>query len=224
MMACLRTLTIEIRPHSPRLIAPKYFRRMSNETVKDLNPDKIQVTSRSTYETDIKLSPATVAPLPLDQFKAWFEEVNKNETVKEPEAMTLSTATRSGIPSARVVLLKQVDARGFTFYTNYTSRKSQELIENPNAALVFYWKEVHRSVRVVGKVERVSREESAEYFNSRPVGSRMGAWASRQSSVVGEGVLQDRMEKLQSRFGPLENPETQVPLPDFWGGWRLIPT
>ncbi|KAF8895545.1 pyridoxamine 5'-phosphate oxidase [Infundibulicybe gibba] len=177
------------------------------------SPDKIKVLPHRQYYTSDQLSPSNVAPSPLDQFRSC-----------EPEAMCLSTATTSGIPSARIVLLKQVDARGFVFFTNYTSRKSGELSENPHAALAFYWREVHRSVRVVGRVEKVSREESAEYYNSRPLGSRLGAWASRQSTVVGEGEVGDRLQKLQIRFGVQEgNQEAAVPPPDFWGGWRIIP-
>jgi pyridoxamine-phosphate oxidase len=138
--------------------------------------------------------------------------------------MTLSTATPSGIPSARVVLFKQLDSRGFVFFTNYTSRKSQELLSNPNAAIVFYWSEVHRSVRALGKVEKISREESEAYFKGRPVGSRLGAWASKQSSVVGEGEVNARLKKLEERFGTKDGDQNgDVPLPDFWGGWRIVP-
>jgi pyridoxamine-phosphate oxidase len=189
-----------------------------------LSTEKIAVTSHQQYYTTDLLSPTTVAPSPLDQFRAWFTEVSQNEAVKEPEAMSLSTCTPSGIPSARIVLFKQLDSRGFIFFTNYTSRKSQELIANPRAALVFYWREVHRSVRVVGRVEKVSVEQSNEYFRSRPIGSRLGAWASKQSSVVEETELHARLEKLQQRFGVNEGDEDgEVPLPDFWGGWRVVP-
>ncbi|KAJ3505280.1 hypothetical protein NLJ89_g7500 [Agrocybe chaxingu] len=123
----------------------------------------------------------------------------------------------NGVPSARVVLLKQVDARGFVFFTNYTSRKSQEIIANPHAALVFYWREIHKSVRVVGRVEKITREESDEYFQSRPLGSRLGAWASKQSSVIPEDAIEARLHRVSDRFG--EN----VPTPEFWGGWRVVP-
>jgi len=185
---------------------------------------KLAITSHQQYHTPDNLSPTTVAPSPLDQFRAWFTEVSQNDSVKEPEAMSLSTATPSGIPSARIVLFKQLDSRGFIFFTNYTSRKSQELLANPRAALVFYWREVHRSVRVVGRVEKVSREESKEYFRSRPIGSQLGAWASKQSTVVGETELHARLEKFQERFGVSEGDvEGEAPLPDFWGGWRVVP-
>lgn len=184
----------------------------------------IVVTSHQQYHTAEQLSPSTVAPSPLDQFRAWFTEVSQNDNVAEPEAMSLSTATLSGIPSARIVLFKQLDSRGFTFFTNYTSRKSKELLENPRAALVFYWKEVHRSVRVLGTVEKVNKEESEAYYRSRPLGSRLGAWASKQSTVVGEGEVQTRLKKLEERFGVNGNAgDAEVPLPDFWGGWRVVP-
>jgi len=189
-----------------------------------VSPEKIAVTTHQQYYTSDLVSPTTVAPSPLDQFRIWFTEVSQNESVKEPEAMTLSTATPAGIPSARIVLFKQLDSRGFIFFTNYSSRKSQELLANPRAALVFYWREVHRSVRVVGRVEKVSREESKEYFRSRPIGSRLGAWASKQSAVVGETELHARVEKFQQRFGVSEGDvDGEVPLPDFWGGWRVVP-
>ena len=138
--------------------------------------------------------------------------------------MSLSTCTRDGIPSSRVVLLKQVDARGFVFFTNYTSRKSRELTENPRAALAFYWREVSRQVRVVGTVERVARAESDAYFKSRPLGSRIGAWASKQSGVVKEGEVAERVQEIKKRFDvPDGANEADVPPPEFWGGWRVIP-
>lgn len=180
--------------------------------------DKIQVLPHQQYNTADSISPSSLAASPLDQFRIWFTEIQG--AVAEPEAMTLSTATAAGIPSSRVVLFKQLDKTGFVFYTNYTSRKSKELLENPYASLVFYWKEVHKSVRVLGKAEKLSREESEEYYHSRPIGSKLGAWASKQSSVIGEGEIEDRMEKYKQRF----NDGTDVPLPEFWGGWRIVPT
>ncbi|OCH85577.1 pyridoxamine 5'-phosphate oxidase [Obba rivulosa] len=185
-------------------------------------PDKLQVTAHNQYDAPESLSPSTVAPSPLDQFCTWFTQVQG--VVSEPEAMSLSTATPSGIPSSRFVLFKQLDARGFVFYTNYTSRKSQELRANPHAALAFYWREVHKQVRVVGRVERVSREESEEYFHGRPAGSQLSAWASRQSSVVAEGEVQARYDELKERFKvPGTEHDVDVPLPEFWGGWRVVP-
>jgi len=187
-------------------------------------PDKLQVLPHHQYVTAEHLTPSSVSPSPLDQFRLWFKQAVEGGQVQEPEAMSLSTATPTGIPSARIVLLKQVDARGFVFFTNYTSRKSHELIANPHAALVFYWREIHRSVRVTGRVEKLTYKESDEYFQSRPIGSRVGAWASRQSTVIGESELDSRLKKLQDRFRVHESQDGgDVPTPDFWGGWRVIP-
>ncbi|CAL1713137.1 unnamed protein product [Somion occarium] len=137
--------------------------------------------------------------------------------------MCVSTVTASGVPSSRFVLFKELDSRGFIFYTNYTSRKSKELQENPRAALAFYWKAVSRQVRVIGRVEKIGREQNEEYFKSRPVGSRLGAWASPQSTVVEEGELRDRLDKVKEQFGVNGSEDADIPLPDFWGGWRVIP-
>ncbi|KAH9950593.1 pyridoxamine 5'-phosphate oxidase [Amylocystis lapponica] len=178
-------------------------------------PDKLQVTAHTQYDAPESLAPSAVAASPLDQFRTWFTDVQG--TAREPESMTLCTSTAGGVPSARIVLFKQLDPRGFVFYTNYTSRKSQELRANPRAALVFYWPEVHRQVRVVGRAEQVSRAESEEYYHSRPRGSQVGAWASRQSTVVAEGEVQDRARKIGERY------TGEVPLPEFWGGWRIVP-
>ncbi|PPQ81262.1 hypothetical protein CVT25_015046 [Psilocybe cyanescens] len=186
--------------------------------------DKLQVLPHHQYVTNDNLSPNTVASSPLEQFRAWFKEAIEGGEVKEAEAMTLSTATPTGIPSARIVLLKQVDSKGFVFFTNYTSRKSKELSENPHAAIAIYWREIHRSVRVVGRVEKLSPEENTEYFQSRPIGSRLGAWASKQSTVIQEGDLDARLEKVKTRFGIQDEKDGGVvPTPEFWGGWRVIP-
>ncbi|KIJ54405.1 hypothetical protein M422DRAFT_25303 [Sphaerobolus stellatus SS14] len=187
------------------------------------DPSTLCITSHNQYASSVVLTPTTVSPSPILQFEQWFTEASE-AGVKEPEAMSLSTCTKSGIPSSRILLLKQVDARGFVFYTNYTSRKSKELEENPYAALAFHWKEVQRQVRVVGKVEKVSQKESDEYFRSRPLGSRIGAWSSPQSTVVGEDDVARRVEETKQRFSVQGGAtEADVPLPDFWGGWRVIP-
>jgi len=185
--------------------------------------DKLKVTSHRQYHTPNPLTPSAVTSSPLDQFRIWFTEAQG--AVLEPEAMSLSTVTASGVPSSRFVLFKELDGRGFVFYTNYTSRKSKELLENPRAALAFYWREMHRQVRIVGRVEKVSKEQSDEYFRSRPLGSRLGAWASEQSSVVGEGEVKARLEQLWERFGVTDDVKdvVDVPLPEFWGGWRVVP-
>lgn len=161
------------------------------------------------------LSENELAADPVDQFRLWLEQVQAVEPL-EFTAMTLATADREGRPSARVVLLKGVDERGFVFYTNYESRKAREMEENPRAALVFYWSVLDRQVRVEGTVERTSREESEAYFVSRPLGSRVGAWASPQSRVIADREeLERRVHEIEARF------VGEVPLPDAWGGFRL---
>lgn len=187
-----------------------------------MHSDKLVVIDHQQYHSSENLSPSTVPADPLDLFRHWFTSVQG--TVREPEAMALSTVSAEGIPSTRIVLLKQVDNRGFVFYTNYNSRKSREMDANPHASLALYWREVHRQVRAVGPVEKVSREESEAYFRSRPLGSRIGAWASNQSAVIAEGELDQQVEQIKERFGAKEGEvEADIPLPDHWGGWRLIP-
>jgi pyridoxamine 5'-phosphate oxidase len=159
---------------------------------------------------------ADLADDPVEQFRAWFEAAVAGG-VPEPTATTLATANASGSPSARLVLLKGYDARGFVFFTNYESRKGRELAENPRAALVFYWAALNRQVRIEGEVERTSREESEAYFATRPLGARLGAWASPQSRPLGgREELEARMLELAERFGE------EVPLPEHWGGFRLV--
>jgi pyridoxamine 5'-phosphate oxidase len=160
-----------------------------------------------------------VAADPLEQFARWYDEAIAAGVVL-PEAMALATATPDGAPSARMVLLKGVDERGFVFYTNYESRKGRELAENPRAALVFHWPQTpRRQVSATGRVERLPAEESAEYFRTRPFGSRIGAWASRQSDVI-EG-----REELERSFAELEaeHSDGEVTRPQWWGGYVLRP-
>ncbi len=165
------------------------------------------------------LSEAGVLPDPLEQFALWFKEA-LNSQLTEPNAMTLATATRTGRPSARTVLLKGIDHQGFVFYTNYESRKGGELAENPQAALLFTWLELERQVRVEGTVEKVTREESLAYFQSRPKSSQIGAWASPQSrSIPDRGVLEKNVADLSQQHAAAET----LPLPPFWGGFRLKP-
>ncbi len=155
---------------------------------------------------------------PIEQFRKWFDEALAAD-LHEPNAMTLATATPDGKPSARVVLLKGFDARGFVFYTNYEGRKGRELAENPRAALVFYWGELERQVRVEGRVWRVLEEESDAYYASRPRGSRLGAWASAQSrSVERRELVEERLRELEREYAGRE-----VPRPPFWGGYRVEP-
>lgn len=155
---------------------------------------------------------------PIAQFTTWFDDAVRAE-VMEPNAMCLATATPDAYPSARMVLLKGVDARGFVFYTDYRSRKGRELADNPGAALCFFWPELERQVRVTGAVQRVSRAESDAYFQSRPLPSRIGAWSSVQSSVLpSREVLEAEVEAVTQRFAAGE-----VPLPEHWGGFRVVP-
>jgi pyridoxamine 5'-phosphate oxidase len=164
------------------------------------------------------LHEAGAAPDPFRQFRSWFEEVHKANLL-QPDAMTLATATPDGRPSARVVLLRGFDERGFVFFTNYESRKAGELEGNPRAALAMYWPEFGRQVRIEGRVERVAAEESDAYFQSRPRGSQLSAWASPQSQVVrNREFLEERVGQIATTFqdGP-------VPRPQFWGGYRVIP-
>jgi pyridoxamine 5'-phosphate oxidase len=157
-------------------------------------------------------------PNPIEQFRRWFDEVLAAD-LHEPNAMTVATATREGRPSARIVLLKGFDERGFVFYTNYEGRKSGELETNPYAALVLYWGELERQVRIEGRVSRVSEEESDAYFAGRPRGSQLGAWVSEQSRPVeGRSALEGRLRELEADYEGRE-----VPRPPFWGGYRVEP-
>lgn len=156
---------------------------------------------------------------PLDQFAAWMADAVA-VPLPEPTAMVLATVSASGRPRARTVLLKHYDSGGFTFYTNRTSRKGTDLAEVPRACLLFPWHAMHRQVIIEGSVSALSAEESEPYFHSRPRGSQLGAWASRQSAVIGSRAeLDDRYAELERRW-----PDgTEVPMPDFWGGYRVVP-
>jgi pyridoxamine 5'-phosphate oxidase len=170
--------------------------------------------------TDIseELDEQTIDRNPIDQFKLWFDDAVASG-MKLPEAMTLATSTRDGKPSARVVLLKDVDNDGFVFYTNYRSAKARDLEANPQAALVFYWSQFDRQVRVEGTVERVSTEESRAYFKTRPRESQIGAWASPQSNVIANReVLDARVAELEELYS-----EREIECPEHWGGYRVRP-
>jgi pyridoxamine 5'-phosphate oxidase len=165
-----------------------------------------------------RLDESSVSADPIVEFARWFEEAVKAE-LHEPNAMTLATATADGTPSARIVLLKGFDERGFVFFTDYRSRKGTELAENPRAALVFHWPELERQVRITGSTTETDRPESEAYFRSRPRGSRLGAWISHQSQVIaGRQQLDERVPELERRY-----PGDDVPLPPYWGGFRLRP-
>ena len=157
-------------------------------------------------------------PNPIEQFRRWFDEALAAD-LHEPNAVTVATATPEARPSARIVLLKGFDERGFVFYTSYEGRKSGELETNPYAALVFYWGELERQVRIEGRVSRVSEEESDAYFEGRPRGSQLGAWVSEQSRPVEDrGALEERLRELEAEYDGRE-----VPRPPFWGGYRVEP-
>jgi pyridoxamine 5'-phosphate oxidase len=165
-----------------------------------------------------RLSERTFHPDPIQQFRRWFRAV-KRAALPEANAMTLATAARSGRTSARMVLLKGIDERGFLFFTNYASRKGRELAANPHAALVFYWREVNRQVRVTGRVSKLPAAESDAYFRTRPLGSRLAALASRQSSVISSrAVLETRFAELDTRY-----PDDGPPRPINWGGYCVHP-
>lgn len=165
----------------------------------------------SLYEKDLD-------PDPIAQFRHWFTAAIE-ANLPEPNAMTLATSTREGIPSARIVLLKDFGERGFVFFTNYQSQKGQELEANPQAALLFFWPLLERQIRIAGSVSRLGREESEAYFHSRPRGHQIGAWASRQSEVLpSREILERRLEEVALRYHG-----QQVPLPPHWGGYCLRP-
>ena len=171
--------------------------------------------------TDISeaLDEQTIDRDPINQFKRWFDDAIASG-MKLPEAMTLATATRDGRPSARVVLLKDVDNEGFVFFTNYRSAKARDLEANPHAALVFYWSQFDRQVRVEGTVERVSAEESRTYFKTRPRESQIGAWASPQSDIIeNRELLETRVAELEQLYG-----DGEIECPEHWGGYRVKPT
>ncbi|MVW70088.1 MULTISPECIES: pyridoxamine 5'-phosphate oxidase [unclassified Bordetella] len=170
---------------------------------------------RQSYEKNVLLE-ETASASPLAQFTQWFEEA-LTAKVPEPNAMTLATVDANGQPSARTVLIKGFDEKGFTFFTNYDSRKGQDLKSNPRAALLFFWQALERQVRIEGVIEKVSPEESDAYFHSRPLGSRLGAWASEQSKPITRAELEARELAFRERYG------NEPPRPPHWGGYRLVP-
>lgn len=173
---------------------------------------------RKDYRVDT-LDRHQVCDDPIQQFEVWWQDVLATD-IPEPNGMTLATCNAEGHPSARIVLLKGFDHRGFCFYTNYTSRKGQELLQNPHAALVFWWEPLERQVRIEGTVAQMPPEESDAYFNSRPKGSRIGAWASPQSQEIGDRqILSDNQAELESKYAETDD----VPRPPHWGGFRLVP-
>lgn len=157
-------------------------------------------------------------PAPVDQFRRWFESARRAR-MYQPNAFQLATCSTAGRPAVRTLLLKGFDARGFVFYTNYESRKGRELADNPQAMMLFFWNEMHRQVRIEGRVDKLTAEESTRYFHSRPRGSQVGAWASHQSSAIRDRAeLEQRVAEYEKKFAGGD-----VPLPPYWGGFRLVP-
>ena len=174
--------------------------------------------ARKSYERDA-LDEHGIASDPFHQFTTWYDEAVA-AGLPEPEAMTLSTATLEGRPSARIVLLRGYDERGFCFFSNYASQKGRELAANPHAAVTFHWVELERQVRIVGRVEKLSASESDAYFQSRPSQSRIGAWSSPQSEVI---ASRDTLEQLVKEYQEKYSDESAIPRPEHWGGYRVIP-
>ncbi|MEN4922247.1 pyridoxamine 5'-phosphate oxidase [Achromobacter spanius] len=171
---------------------------------------------RQSYDKNVLLE-SQAAASPFEQFHRWFDEALASK-VPEPNAMTLATVDADGQPSARIVLIKGYDEQGFTFFTNYESRKGLDLQAEPRACLLFFWQPLERQIRIEGVVEKVPAEESDAYYHSRPAGSRIGAWASRQSQPITREELEAREKEFRERFGE------QPPRPPHWGGYRLKPT
>ncbi|MGK7950712.1 MAG: pyridoxamine 5'-phosphate oxidase [Xenococcaceae cyanobacterium] len=164
------------------------------------------------------LTEAEIDPNPFSQFNLWFQQAIEAQ-LPETNAMTIATVTGNGQPSARIVLLKNFDERGFVFFTNYNSLKGKQLAANPQAALVFWWAELERQVRIEGKVVKISDSESNEYFQSRPQGSQLGAWVSNQSQVIeSRAVLDRQLANLEAQYQ-----QQAIPRPPHWGGFRVIP-
>lgn len=188
-----------------------YLLQIGNTMNKDIADIRKDYQQKALNENDVSADA-------IEQFGRWWEEANKCD-IEEVNAMTLATADTNGRPSARIVLLKDFDKRGFVFYSNYNSNKGSELEENPKAALIFFWKELERQVRIEGDVVKVSGTESDEYFNCRPQGSRIGAWASPQSKVIaGREVIEENVKELEKRFAGKE-----INRPPHWGGYCVKP-
>ncbi|HEY9695095.1 MAG TPA: pyridoxamine 5'-phosphate oxidase [Oculatellaceae cyanobacterium] len=178
------------------------------QTIADLRKN---YTKSGLVETDVDSNP-------FKQFQKWFDQALAAQ-LPEPNAMTLATVSQDGKPRARIVLLKNFNEQGFVFYTNYNSQKGQEIAQNPWAALIFWWAELERQVRIEGSVEKVTKSESDEYFHSRPVGSQLGAWASQQSQVIdNREVLEHQLQELEEIYQ-----NQNIPRPTHWGGYRIVP-
>lgn len=180
-----------------------------NHSIADIRRD-YKLKSLNEADTDIN---------PYVQFGKWWDEA-VNSQIDEVNAITLATASKEGIPAARIVLLKGYDEQGFVFFTNYNSAKGKEIEENPNVALLFFWKELERQIRINGAIEKIDSKQSDDYFQSRPVGSRIGAWASPQSTIIeNRGIIENNVLKYQEQFSSME-----IPRPQHWGGYVVKPT
>jgi len=228
-MGEVKTMIIKIfkKPNLLRSITLNHYitRRMASinpERIPKLTPTE-DAPSLWDYRKEYipgQLGEKDMSQNPFDQFKAWFDKANEVEKFCEPNTMAISTATASGVPSVRYVLLKGVDTSGFTFFTHYESRKGQNLEENPNIAALFYWPLTHRQIRLEGTVEKLSDKENDDYFHSRPVGSQISAWASPQSQKIpSKDPLLEKMSSMQKK---VETEGVEVPRPN-WGGYRIIP-
>ncbi|XP_072042643.1 pyridoxine/pyridoxamine 5'-phosphate oxidase-like [Amphiura filiformis] len=230
-MSLLGVVRFRVCVHSTKLISSQFGRQLlqplgikmadHNPTIVS-SPDGMDVAAmRKKYKTghEAFVEDHLVAKEPIEQFTDWFKTARQLNGIEEANAMTLATATKDGRPSARWVLLKGYGKEGFKFYTNYESRKSKELLENPFACLVFYWAALSRSVRIEGRVEKLSEEESTQYFHSRPFDSQIGACVSHQSTVIeSRDVLTTRDAELKEQYK-----DKTVPKPDYWGGFIVIP-
>ncbi|MDE3235072.1 MAG: pyridoxamine 5'-phosphate oxidase [Bacteroidota bacterium] len=164
------------------------------------------------------LNEADVAANPIEQFARWWEDAIKSE-IDEVNAMTVATATKEGVPAARIILLKGFDERGFIFFTNYQSAKGNEIADNPQVALLFFWKELERQIRISGTIEKIGAKDSDDYFQSRPAGSRLGAWSSPQSTVIeSRQVIEDNYARYEQQFD-----NGNIPRPPHWGGYLVKP-
>jgi pyridoxamine 5'-phosphate oxidase len=172
---------------------------------------------RRDYESPLKLDENSAKVHPFEQFKIWFEDAIKADFL-DVNAMVISTADKQGRPSSRVVLLKNYSENGYVFFTNYDSKKGKDLIENPHASILFFWDKLERQIRIEGRVEKISEEESYDYFKTRDYTSRLGAWASEQSEP-----LSSRLKLMRKVVNYMMKFPKEVPLPPYWGGFRLIP-
>lgn len=180
--------------------------------------NEIDISAMRKNYSQMELHESSVPPDPFQLFSKWFEEAVKSR-IDEPNAMVLSTADHNGEPSARIVLLKAFTGKEFVFFTNYRSNKGKEIESNPRAALLFFWKELERQVRIKGTIKKVKREDSENYFKSRPYESQLGAWVSEQSTEISSReILEDKFRKFKELYPP-----GQVPLPKYWGGYAVTP-